>query len=104
MRFSDVPEIYGYVPALKVSGLQYPLLLCDVSQIDKELISWSCDYNHYTVINDVPEEHREDCFSTVKNWKTAEVLPPPTATGENNPKKVSLSRIISYYAGTSGGE
>ena len=39
--FSEVHEICGYVPNVIIPGYLFPFLLCDVSNIDNELIGWT---------------------------------------------------------------
>lgn len=97
MRFGDVPEIYGYIPSIVKAGLQYPLLLCDISSIDHELLSWSCVFEDYSLLYDVPEELREKSFSVVKSWNVDEILPPPAAKYSNAPAEISLGKFFSYY-------
>ena len=57
LRFSDLPEIYGYVPQVKLFGSNYPALICDISTIDENLIGWSdprFSYDRHNLIFDVP--------------------------------------------------
>ena len=57
-RFEDVEEINGYVPQVEVDGYIFPFLLCDVDQIDSEMIGWSDAYSTYdahNIIYDVPK-------------------------------------------------
>lgn len=56
-RFSDINEIGGYVPQVIISGYVYPLLLCDIDNIDEEYLEW-CDpysnYDEHNIIFDIP--------------------------------------------------
>lgn len=57
-RFEDAEEIRGYVPQVIVNGYIYPFLLCDIGQIDDEIIGWSDAYSTYdshNLIYDVPK-------------------------------------------------
>lgn len=71
--FSSVHEIYGYVPQLNLEEFLYPILLCDVSNIDKSLIDWTGDYDAFNVIFDVPEEYRKSSFSAIEHWRYEDV-------------------------------
>lgn len=56
-RFEDDNDIRGYVPQVEVVGYPFPLLLCDVDNIDQELIGWSTPHGSYdqdNVIFDIP--------------------------------------------------
>ena len=56
-RFSDLPEIFGYVPMVKLFGSNYPALIADISTIDPGLIGWSDplhSYDRHNMIFDVP--------------------------------------------------
>lgn len=77
--FSDVYEIDGYVPQLKLGGFQYPILVCDVSNIDHNLIGWNEDFNSHTLLNYVPESKRNKCFSVVKQWHPVGICETPTS-------------------------
>jgi len=87
--FSEVREIFGYIPSIQVRGFQYPLLTCDVSGLKHTgLIGWKdpgVPYSEHNIIYDLPkadetlvtceEEKSEsaegDCtklFSIVKEW------------------------------------
>lgn len=83
-KFSNVKEIFGYVPQMQVPGYLFPFVLCDVDSIDKQLIGWSAyddSFDSYNLIFDVPKvcedmakkREGEDgekhyLFSTVKSW------------------------------------
>ena len=92
--FSHVLEIYGYVPQVEISGSQYPILLCDVSDLDPGLIGWNGDFEFYNVIHNVPAYQRKSSFSQVKNWDPSEedidytetIVPPPSPTRQRQPE------------------
>jgi len=55
--FSCVEEIFGYVPQVTKGKFEYPLLVCDISSIDRKLIPWSEPsegYDFWNIIHDVP--------------------------------------------------
>jgi len=49
--FSCNEEIFGYVPQVDVKGLQFPLLACDIDDIDSNLIYWEDDENGFDFWN-----------------------------------------------------
>lgn len=59
-------ETFGYVPQLVVSGFNFPLITCNVDDIDVGLIGWSdpngqeekehLNYDKHNLIYDVPHE------------------------------------------------
>jgi len=57
--FSEVQEIFGYIPSIKVPGFPYPLLACDLRGIqDMGLIGWSdptSPYSEHNLVYDVPK-------------------------------------------------
>jgi len=68
-QFSDVFEIYGYVPQVKLNEYQYPLLICDVDDIDHALIGWSGDYKMFNLSHEMSASvNSKKPFSIVKNW------------------------------------
>eukprot|EP00591_Stephanopyxis_turris_P014023 CAMPEP_0195533256 /NCGR_PEP_ID=MMETSP0794_2-20130614/40124_1 /TAXON_ID=515487 /ORGANISM="Stephanopyxis turris, Strain CCMP 815" /LENGTH=273 /DNA_ID=CAMNT_0040665717 /DNA_START=565 /DNA_END=1386 /DNA_ORIENTATION=+ len=57
--FSCVPDISGYVPQLGVGFSAFPLLICDIDEIDSRLVGWkdkSKSYDFYNIIYDIPYE------------------------------------------------
>jgi hypothetical protein len=76
-RFSEVKEIYGYVPQVEDYGFEYPLIACDISDINPELLSWSdpssvFPFDEHNIMYDVPglldEVGDRHVFSIVKTW------------------------------------
>ena len=75
-RFSEVKEIFGYVPQMKVNGFQYPFLLCNIKGLcDKDLIGWDKEtdtsYDSQNLVNYVQPDIvsvDESLFSIVKDW------------------------------------
>jgi hypothetical protein len=79
--FSQVSEklgygIFAYVPQIALPQFQYPMIACDVSEIDQNLIGWE-DTVHgmdaHNLIYDIPElaESKDPLFSLVKEWRVA---------------------------------
>ena len=75
-RFSQTTERYGYVPRIKSPSFQYPLLACNISAIDPELVDWSdpsssFPFDEHNLIFDVPdisEGSDKQVFSVIKSW------------------------------------
>jgi len=75
-KFSEVAAICAYVPMKHDSDFIYPLLLCDISDIDVELIGWEdarLGYDVHNLSNDVVNDESKDakeakCFSIVRHW------------------------------------
>ena len=58
-NFSDIPSIFAYIPQVSVSSFIFPLIACDISQVNVENIYWKnpdISHDHYCIVNDVPEE------------------------------------------------
>ena len=77
IKFSTVKSIDSYIPEKKSSYFTYPLLLCDLDDIDPNLFSWSDPnrpHSYYSVFEDIKEiMNPKDVkvpyvFSDVKHW------------------------------------
>ena len=81
--FSEVDDIKGYIPNVDIRGYEFPYLMCDISDIDPELIGWSAnstvDPNSYNLTSDLPQVLRRTkskktigeenpVFSKVMHW------------------------------------
>jgi len=58
--FTCVSEIYAYIPQVIDEYFQYPLLACDLDNIDDNLIYWEDgerSYDYWNMIYDVPGEY-----------------------------------------------
>lgn len=73
--FSDVRAIDSYIPNVSSPLIPYPLLLCNIQDIDTQLFNWKDDANphsHYDVTNDVAEilgtSSYAEVFAKVKHW------------------------------------
>jgi hypothetical protein len=56
-KFSQLVKVNGYVPQVRVLGYTFPLLMCDIDDIDIGLIGWEDPENSYDMNNlifDVP--------------------------------------------------
>lgn len=77
--FSQVEEKLGYpvsafIPQISLPQFEYPLLACDISEIDQNLIGWEDSANGmdvHNLIHDVPglADTKDPLFSLVKQWK-----------------------------------
>jgi hypothetical protein len=75
-KFSEISDIYGYIPQYKLKGALYPILFCDVSKIGHELIDWE-DVSDpskasHNAIYDIPalagKDEMDGVFSIVRHW------------------------------------
>lgn len=73
--FSDVCAIDSYIPNVSSSLIPYPLLLCNIQDIDPRLFNWIDEDNphsQYDITNDVCEILGTTCypevFAKVKHW------------------------------------
>lgn len=87
--FSKVKEKLGYgisayIPQISLPKFEYPLLACDISTIEQNLIGWEDTVNGmdaHNLIYDIPRlmDTKEPLFSLVKQWS---VDAKDNATGE----------------------
>ena len=59
IEFSSDPDVFAYVPQIKIKGFPFPFLACDIDGIDHGLIGWEDrEHNHdaYNLIFDVPHQ------------------------------------------------
>jgi hypothetical protein len=73
--FSDVPGIECYVPEVKSPLFAYPLIMCNIDEMDSVLLNWDVmnkHCSHYVITNDVAEilghTNCPDVFAKVKYW------------------------------------
>jgi len=78
--FSEVEDLYGYIPQFKLKGALFPTLLCDISSIGENLIDWEDNSDpskqSHNAIYDIPglfgtKDAEGGVLSVVKQW------PPP---------------------------
>jgi hypothetical protein len=51
-KFTTVDEVEAYVPQIRVTGLETPLLACNLGLFDPEYIDWQGKYNDYDLYAD----------------------------------------------------
>jgi hypothetical protein len=51
-------EIHAYVPQVREKGFVYPLLACDTSNIDQQLLDWDDKENGYSPHNLMVDFHK----------------------------------------------
>lgn len=71
LGFSDVKEIFAYVPQVRVPGLPMPTLICNINNIDRELIGWNDPMNGvnaHNVLYDIREISEKKLFSEIYHW------------------------------------
>jgi hypothetical protein len=74
--FSKSESIDSYMPQVQSSLIPYPLLLCDIKDVDTKLFNWTDPerpHSYYDVTQDVKQLTREAdaasrLFSRVKHW------------------------------------
>lgn len=70
--FSATPVKNAYIPQVHLPGDPFPVLFCDISDIDPELLSWKDpdhpDYKSHNAIYDVLGLSEKPLFSTVHHW------------------------------------
>ena len=70
--FSEVHNIYAYVPQVQLPGHMYPALLCEVPDPSyNPLVGWNDPvyegYDKYNMIYDV-KERSESAFDIIRKW------------------------------------
>lgn len=58
--FSSYPDIFAYVPQVKMKGFPFPLLACSVDKIDRALIGWGDEDKEYDDNNLMNDVHGRD--------------------------------------------
>ena len=73
--FSDVQAIDSYIPQVSSPLIAFPLILCDIKDIDKHLFNWEDDehpHSEYDVTSDISEilgrRDYTEVFAQVKYW------------------------------------
>jgi hypothetical protein len=64
-------DIFAYVPQVRLASDPFPVLLCDVSGIDHELVGWEDPdepYEKHSAIYDLAGLERESVFSVIQHW------------------------------------
>ena len=65
----------AYVPQATIAEDPFPILFCDISKIDAELMTWEdheySDYRVHNAIYDIQGLAEKDVFGTVHHWPPA---------------------------------
>ena len=59
------------MPQVRMAESTFPLLICDVSKLDPEVLGWNDPYlgiDYHCVLQDIPGLERKQVFSTVHHW------------------------------------
>jgi hypothetical protein len=79
ISFSNVRVIDSYIPQLSMPLFRYPLVLCNIDDIDPSLFHWQDKehpHTHYDITRDVARVLKRDSypkvFAQVKHWHSAE--------------------------------
>ena len=103
--FSEVEDIKAFIPCVDIKGFNYPHLMCDVSNVDHDLIGWNTDgARPYNMIFDLPQvlkrtgspktiSEDNSPFSRVMHW------PPSSDASESFDSSDLPSRDDSKLAG-----
>jgi hypothetical protein len=80
INFSDVPSICSYIPEVASPVFSYPLLACNVDNIDKELLEWTDPdrpHSFYDLTKDAEVLLRGTDVSSKSVFSTVAHFPPP---------------------------
>jgi hypothetical protein len=94
-RFTDIPQISGYIPQVQVDGYQFPFLLCDIDEIGLDLLGWDDPYHSYDYWNlifdiaEVAEKKRQERELTTDDAYVADSF-------EDQPMKSNLSNLLIF--------
>ena len=73
--FSNVKEIFGYVPQIQLDSFEYPLLVCDTSDVNPSLIGWepaSKGHDYFNLTYDIPyDDNIYQHLEKVRLWKSS---------------------------------
>jgi len=76
-KFTEVKEIRAYIPQVKLYAYPFPLILCDLRDIDTDYIGWTSPrYPHafYNIVNDIPSLKTRPVFTVAKQWLSTSSL------------------------------
>ncbi len=78
LKFYEVmhhEEVQAYIPQIIENGFEYPLIACDISDIEECLLGWHdhiYGFGRHNLTNDLKEimgdSFQNPVFSTVKYW------------------------------------
>jgi hypothetical protein len=111
------PKLDGYIPQVKIPGYSYRFLLCDVNDINKNLIGWrgfdenSNSYENHNMIHDAPravktsknnedlQGNQKQLFSIVKHWPpvSSEIKKDEEEAKEDLSKKEPFRKSIKKF-------
>ena len=86
-------EIFAYVPQVKIAQGSFPLLVCDVSNLDSELLGWNDPYlgiDAHNVLLDLPGLVGKPIFSQVYHWPRPDLKTGGMAEEPVNPSRESI--------------
>jgi len=92
-RFMDSMDHCVYIPLVRSTDFLYPLLACDISQLDDGFLDWSdpndvYPYDKHNVVYDIPLVlAKQKIFSTIKVWRQN----PGTSLGHSSSSSSSSS-------------
>lgn len=74
--YSSVPTIFAYIPQIEVPGFMFPLIACDINDIDGDHVYWrnpNRPHGYYSIVNDVPDtsDQRKMNYSMIKYYPSA---------------------------------
>ncbi len=77
-QVKHLEEVQAYIPQLRENGFEYPLIACDITNIDHDLLGWKDHLNgfdRHDLTHDAMEilgSTNNSIFSTVKYWPREE--------------------------------
>ena len=102
--FSDVHEIGGYIPHVTIPGYALPFLMCDITNIDEELIGWqrdnANDFNNLICKSWKYHTAENPAFSQVMHWPPSDANSSPKVAEVPVPASApELTAQVSYDLG-----
>jgi len=97
IQFDEVDNINGYIPQVKIPGFAFPFLICNIHDIDSELIGWKNprkSYDYHNMIFDVQSIMKIDTkeFTAKEVFSTGEDI--EIVSSPNTTLKIDLG--VSY--------
>jgi len=83
--FDEVKNIRAYVPQLKEKGFDYPIILCDICDINPNLLGWKDPFNGYephNITNDLSQILKE--YQLPKDKKVFSIIKQYPALSSNS--------------------
>lgn len=72
--FTEIEDIFGYVPQARLAGYPFPILLCDITNIERGLVGWNDpdeNFGEHNVVYDLDvfmEDGKGSLFSSISHW------------------------------------